>query len=280
MSFKKNDNFHIETIKGFGDEWDYFKQDKFTDPEFSKIFSNYFSIFPFNLINKNSIGADIGCGSGRWSFFIAPMVKKLYCIDPSSKALDISKSNLQKNKNCIFLNENTSSLSIDDNSLDFAYSLGVLHHIPNTLEALINCTNKLKNGSPFLIYLYYNFENRSFLFKFIWKITDFLRTIISLFPFKIKRIITDLIAIVIYYPLARFVKLASLLKIDLSSIPLSFYKNKSFYTMRTDSLDRFGTQIEQRFSKNEIYNMMKKSNLINISFHNKEPFWIAVGYKK
>lgn len=29
------------------------------------------------------IGFDLGCGSGRWAFFVAPKVAKLHCIDRS-----------------------------------------------------------------------------------------------------------------------------------------------------------------------------------------------------
>ena len=43
----------------------------------------------------------------------------------------------------------------------------------------------------------------------------------------------------------------SKLKLNVFNFPLSDYKNKSFYTMRTDALDRFGTKLEKRFSKKE-----------------------------
>jgi hypothetical protein len=49
--------------------------------------------------------------------------------------------------------------------------------------------------------------------------------------------------------------------------------------MRTDALDRFGTKIEKRFSRNEIEIMMKKSQLKNIKFSNKQPYWVAIGTK-
>ena len=50
--------------------------------------------------------------------------------------------------------------------------------------------------------------------------------------------------------------------------------------METDSLDRFGTKLEQRFTKNEIYKMMKKSGLTDIKFSKNSPYWVAVGVKK
>jgi len=49
--------------------------------------------------------------------------------------------------------------------------------------------------------------------------------------------------------------------------------------MRTDALDRFGTRLEQRFTRKEIKNMMQNAGLENIEFSNSKPFWVAVGYK-
>jgi hypothetical protein len=49
--------------------------------------------------------------------------------------------------------------------------------------------------------------------------------------------------------------------------------------MRTDSLDRFGTQLEQRFSRSQIEEMLKKAGLVDIKFSKNIPYWCAVGYK-
>jgi hypothetical protein len=67
---------------------------------------------------------------------------------------------------------------------------------------------------------------------------------------------------------------------DVSGIPLSFYRDRSFYTMRTDSRDRFGTPLEQRFSRDQIQEMMTSCGLRNIVFSTSEPYWCAVGIKK
>ena len=50
--------------------------------------------------------------------------------------------------------------------------------------------------------------------------------------------------------------------------------------MRTDSRDRFGTPLEKRFTKEEIYKMMIQSGLEKINFKNDAPFWTAIGFKK
>ena len=190
MDYKKNNNFtniDIKTVESFGNEWNYFNQDINSDNNLKKVFKNYFSIFPFEKINKSSIGMDVGCGSGRWSYFIAPLVKNIYCIDPSENSLKIAKKNLKIYDNCIFMNQSANTIKLKSNSIDFGYSLGVLHHIPDTLSALKNCIDKLKPGSPFLLYLYYNFENRNFVFRFVWLISNIIRILVSRLPFFFKK---------------------------------------------------------------------------------------------
>ena len=50
--------------------------------------------------------------------------------------------------------------------------------------------------------------------------------------------------------------------------------------MRTDALDRFGTRLEQRFTKEEITNMLIDTGFENITFSDKAPFWVSLAYKK
>lgn len=267
------------TIKSFGEEWKRFNQDKLGKEESEKIFNKYFSIFPWESLHRDAVGFDMGCGTGRWAKLVAKRVKHLNCIDPSA-ALEVAKQNLSEFNNVTYLNEASHSISLDADSQDFGYSLGVLHHIPDTEQALKDCVHLLKKGSPMLVYLYYALDNRSILFKGIWIISNIMRSLISRLPNKIKLIVTDILALIIYLPLAKFCYLLSFLKINVSKIPLSFYKDCSFYTMRTDSRDRFGTPLERRFTKQEIMVMMNNAGLENLKFREQEPYWCCVGIKK
>ena len=266
------------TVEGFGDEWSRFDQSDLPEDEQKLLFDEYFSVFPWENISKESVGFDLGCGSGRWAKSVASKVKKLICIDPSS-ALDIAKKNLSNFDNCEFQSTTVDDISIDNNSMDFGYSLGVLHHVPNTEMGIKQCVEKLKKGAPLLLYLYYRFDNRPFWFRFIWSISDLFRKIISKMPYGLRYIFSQIIAVVIYFPLARTSFYMEKLNLNVSNFPLSSYKNLSFYTMRTDALDRFGTRLEQRFTRDEIKIMMENAGLENIKFSNSKPYWVAVGYK-
>jgi ubiquinone/menaquinone biosynthesis C-methylase UbiE len=272
-------NFHKKTIDSFGDQWSEFDQSYMPSREARKIFNKYFSIFPWKKLPKNAEGFDMGCGTGRWAKFVAPKVSILHCIDPS-KSLNVAKVKLKNFKNINFHKASLDNVNLLENSQDFGYSLGVLHHVPDTQAAIKSCARLLKSESPLLLYLYYSFDNRSWLYILIWKFSNTLRKFISIFPSKIKTLITDFIAIIIYYPLARTSKILDKLNVNVGDVPLSFYKDKSFYTMRTDSRDRFGTILENRFSKSEIKKMMENAGLNKIKFSKNNPFWRVVGYKK
>jgi hypothetical protein len=98
-------------------------------------------------------------------------------------------------------------------------------------------------------------------------------------PYGLRYFASQIIAFVVYFPLARISFLLEKLNINVSNFPLSSYKNLSFYTMRTDALDRFGTRLEQRFTRDEIKQMMHNAGLEDIRFSNSKPFWVAVGFK-
>ena len=50
--------------------------------------------------------------------------------------------------------------------------------------------------------------------------------------------------------------------------------------MRNDSLDRFGTKIENRFSKKDIKGMLIDCGFYNIKFSDKPPYWTVLSFKK
>jgi len=163
--------------------------------------------------------------------------------------------------------------------MDFGYSLGVLHHVPDTQAGLDACVRKLKPGAPFLLYLYYAFDNRPAWFRLVWQMSELFRAIVSRLPHGLRYFSSQIFALFVYLPLARASWMLEKTGLNVSMIPLSTYRHRSFYTMRTDALDRFGTRLEQRFSREKINTMMLQAGLERISFSASEPFWCAIGYR-
>ena len=50
--------------------------------------------------------------------------------------------------------------------------------------------------------------------------------------------------------------------------------------MMTDSLDRFGTKLEKRYTKSEIESMLLKAGFKDIKFSDSPPYWVAIAWKR
>jgi SAM-dependent methyltransferase len=274
----KDVNIDVKTVSSFGEEWTKF--DSFSDDEIKKTGDMYFDIIDFSVINENSSVMDVGCGTGRWTRYIAPKVKFVEAVDPS-EAIFAAASLLKDQKNIRVTQASTDNLPFADNTFDLVFSLGVLHHIPDTRKAMEDCVKKVRPGGLFLVYLYYSLDNRGVFFNFFFKLSNLLRIAVSSLPSRMKRVVCDILAVIVYMP---FVLLSRLffkmgLKKQANKVPLSIYAGQTFNIIRNDSLDRFGTPLEQRFSRKQILEMMSSCGLTRIIFSEKMPYWHAVGRK-
>ena len=273
-------NIDDGVVSDFGREWSDFDQGEVPDAELHETFQRYFSLFPWAELPAHARGFDLGCGSGRWARFCAPRVGELHCIEPAAAALEIAQAKLAEMDNCVFHTASVDAIPLPDASMDFCYSLGVLHHVPDTLAGIRSCAKKLKPGAPFLLYLYYAFDRRPLWFKALWRASDALRKVVSRLPYPAKYAVCQAIAFIIYLPLSRLARVGARLRLDVRNWPLSAYGTKSYYSLRTDALDRFGTRLEKRFTRKQITHMMVAAGLERIAFRDEEPFWCALGYKE
>jgi ubiquinone/menaquinone biosynthesis C-methylase UbiE len=268
----KESNLDSATVKGFGKEWTKLTQEGLSDRERAEIFTKYFSLV--DLSRKPHRVLDMGCGSGRWDVLVAPLVGELIAADASPLALQVARRNVRA-PNVTFIECTPENLPFPDGYFDMIFSLGVLHHLPDTKSAIQALARKLAPSGVLLLYLYYAFDNRPAWFRSLWKITDLLRRCISPLPFFLRYSTSQIIAATVYWPMARTAKYFTVP----DSWPLKFYADRSFYTMRTDALDRFGTRLEQRFTKCQITNLLESAGLQSIRFSDSGPYWVCSASK-
>jgi SAM-dependent methyltransferase len=221
------------------------------------------------------VAADFGAGSGRWASRLLPHFSLVYALEPSGGANKVLTNKFSKESRMTILQETVGANSIPARSLDLAMSLGVLHHIPDTGLAIRDIASKIKSGGVFLCYLYYKLENKPFFYRGLFWASNCLRWVISRLPYALRRLVAQIIAGTIYLPLARTSKLLGSRGKDVSNFPLHHYADMPFVMLQNDALDRFGTRLEQRFSKKEITEILGKANfdLSTLKFSEVEPFW-------
>ncbi len=262
----KTTNLDPETVKGFGQEWSTFTQECLSESERAQVFHKYFSLVDWSKKPRKAL--DFGCGSGRWDVLVAPLVGELVAVDASSEALRVAQHTV-KATNVSFVESTPETLPFPDEYFDLVFSIGVLHHVPDTQGAICSLARKLSPGGTLLLYLYYAFDNRPTWFRTIWKVSDLMRRFISNLPFSLRYALSQIIAVCVYWPLARVAKYFQVP----DSWPLKFYADRSLYFMRTDALDRFGTRLEKRFTRKQIIAMLESAGLKEIQFSDSPPYW-------
>ena len=101
--------------------------------------------------------------------------------------------------------------------------------------------SKLKKGTFFDLLLILKIN---LLYRYLWRISDYIGSIIYAFLNKACGNFLD--SPLSLLPNGKIINNSS--KND-KNWPLSEYSWRSFYSMRTDALDRFGTTLERRISK-------------------------------
>jgi len=280
----KDENLDQGVIDGFGHEWEAFD---YAETETVEALDAQFAAYcaPLDLGQFNpatSVAGDFGAGSGRWSSRLAPNFSRVYALEPSDGANKVLKSKFASDSKIVVLQETVGVNSIPAASLDLAMSLGVLHHIPDTALAIKDVARSIKPGGVFLCYLYYNLENKPAYYKLIFKGVNVVRRVISASPQPLRRLSATIIAGFVYWPLARLSKVLSKLGRNTANLPLHHYADMPFVMLENDALDRFGTSLEQRFSKGEITEMLRAADfdLATLRFSEMEPFWTFVVNKK
>ena len=115
-----------------------------------------------DLSNKNVL--EVGCGLGSHSQALAERGCKLTSIDLASKSIEVTSRRLKlRNLKANVIKADCEKLPFDDNTFDYIWSWGVIHHTTNTHQAANEISRVLKPGGELGIMVY---NNNSF-YKFI-----------------------------------------------------------------------------------------------------------------
>ena len=272
-------NIDGATVDGFGEEWTKFHS--FDERELSVAGDQYFDIVTDVMVGRDSQVLNMGCGSGRWTRYLAPRAGFIEAVDPSRAVLS-AQAFLADLENVRLTQAGVDELPFPNESFDFVFSLGVLHHIPDTGAAMRRCVEKLKPGGHLLVYLYYDLDNRGRLYRSLFECAALVRRLVAGLPTRAKHAVCEAIAFTVYVPVVTVVRLLRRipgLEGRVMRLPLAYYWDQSLRIMRNDALDLFGTPLEQRFSREEIQSMMIECGLDDIRFSEQAPYWHAVGRK-
>jgi len=110
---------------------------------------------------------DAGCGAGRFTQVAAMMgAKEVIGVDLSDSIFAASE-NTKKFNNVKIMRGDINNLPFEDESFDVIFSIGVLHHTPNTKQAFDSLYRLLKPGGIMAIWVYSNEGWKARAFNFV-----------------------------------------------------------------------------------------------------------------
>lgn len=270
------ERIQLRTVTAFTEEWQYFSENL---ADYASIAQCYFDL----LSPEQFAGAtlDAGCGMGRWARHVAGQGKVLIAMDLSA-SVEVAARTLEGIPNTHVVQGDLHALPFRPDMFDLIYSLGVLHHLPSPTEGLQALVRYLRPGGYLLAYFYYALDNRPRYFRYILPVVTALRLVISRLLHPLARWVCFVIALVVYWPLVQLGNLLRAMGFDKTArqVPLhEFYTGKPFRILFNDSVDRFTTSLEFRFSRAEIRDMFAKVGLCDVRFSETVPFWKVVGQR-
>lgn len=266
-----------DVVGSFDYEWRRFST--IATPELQSVAGQYFDVVPERLFASDQVVLDAGCGAGRWAYETAKRGARVIALD-LGLSVEVAKRNTAATGRVACVQADLRELPLGDGAVDWAYSLGVIHHIPDTAVALSRVVRTVRPAGALLLYVYYDLDGRGFAYRALFRLSDVLRCVVSRLPRAAANAIASLVALTVYWPLARLAAVASRLGLEgLSrSMPLTFYRDLSFGIMRNDSLDRLGTRLEKRYKREEVLAMMENAGVRDIRMSPQPPFWHAIGF--
>lgn len=137
------------TRRSFGYQWTTFHDMVET---FREDFLNYIHpVAPEFFQGKR--GLDAGCGFGRHIYYAAEFGAEMVGVD-FSDAIEAARVNLDGQKNVHLIQADIYRLPFTEGAFDFAYSLGVLHHLPDPERGFRSLVPLLKPGGALMVWVY------------------------------------------------------------------------------------------------------------------------------
>jgi SAM-dependent methyltransferase len=136
-------------VASFGRQWN--RYDVVRPDEDEAVFRVKTGVEPAAL--RGQLVLDAGCGGGRYSCLLARRGARVIGVDLST-AVERAKTACADSPNVDIIQADLLDLPLTEESFDFAFSIGVLHHSPNPRAAFAQVAARVRLGGRLAVWLY------------------------------------------------------------------------------------------------------------------------------
>jgi len=217
-------------------------------------------------IVRGKRGIDIGSGCGFDTYLMAKDNPFVNIISLELSAGVYKTRQLTSGlKNVWIIRGSALNIPLADSTLDFAYSFGVLHHTPDPEQGVREIARVIKKNAPAYLYLYEDHSENRMKYSAL-KLVNFIRRITTKIPsgilYTFSFLASPFLVIFFTFPSAILKRFKATQQLS-GKIPFNF--GTHLFSLAGDIYDRFGAPIEYRFSRQKVFELLKRNGFVNIT---------------
>ena len=263
-------NISDSTIQDFGIQWN-----AFTRIDSWSISDELFTSIAPPFVTRDDIQgkkiAEIGSGSGNMTLqLLAAAPKKLIAVEPS-KAMQVLKNNTSDYSDHIYYINDTGENLPNNLDLDWIFSIGVIHHIPDPCPTIKAAYNALRSGGKILLWLYGKEGNKLYL-----SIMEPIRLLTKKMSHKKLNLLTYLLLPLTYM----YINLCKVFPLPLASYAKNILSQMPAHGIRLVIYDQLNPHYAKYYTKIEAEALLQEAGFIEIKLHQRLGYsWTLYGRK-
>lgn len=260
-----------KTIDDFGEQWSSYKNSPGYYGSKELLQDLFGTLLETTQLEEKRV-AEIGSGTGRIvDMLLDAGATNVMAIEPAKGAFDVLVENTTSRKDRITYLQKPGNEIPKGSDLDYVFSIGVIHHIPDPKPVIAASYDALKSGGKMLIWIYGHEGNEAYL-SFALP----LRKVTKLLPHPILVVLTWILVIFldIYIALCRFIPLP--MHVYMREVLANFKHS----VRRMTIYDQLNPAYAKYYFQNDAEALLTNAGFTDVnSYHRHGYSWTVIGTK-
>jgi SAM-dependent methyltransferase len=250
------------TIQDFGEQWTAYPDNSGYYGS-SALFADVWGPLLAEITVRGRRIAEIAAGRGRYvNVLLDAGAEHVVAIEPSD-AMQVVKANTAARADRITYLNVTGDRIPQDASLDYVFSIGVLHHIPAPLPVLVAARGALKPGGRFCAWLYGAEGNALYLAA-----VNTLRAIATRVP---NRLVVGMVWL-LYWPLRAYIAAARRLPLPLRGYMTEVLGRLDHDKIRVVIYDQLRPSYARYYTREQVEHLFAAAGYTDIRLHHRHGY--------